>query len=59
MSNELEHIDDNEMQILRSVLMFIKTIKPYEVCEIRLDKKNYERVVVVVRRNESQTFDIK
>lgn len=54
---DLTNISDEEMKILTKVLLFIKDIRPYEVCEIKLDPKNNARLNVLVKRNDLEVFD--
>lgn len=56
--SELTNVTESELKILTQILMFLKTIEPYDVCEIKLDHLEKHRVKVMVRRNKLEVFDI-
>lgn len=56
--NDFKGVRTSELKILQAVLIFIRTIRPYDTMEIKLDKENFKRIVAHVHNQHRESFDM-
>lgn len=54
--NSIEGISDTEAQMLRAILLFMRTAKPFEVMEIKLNDNKVGEFSILVKTNYKQVF---
>ena len=57
-TSKIEGINDREVKILQATLLFLRSVKPFEVAEIKLADNDPHRLSFHVRTNYKQTFDL-
>lgn len=57
-TNNIEGITEEEAKMLRAILMFLRSIKPFEVMEIKLNDNKPKEISVLVRTNYKEVFNI-
>lgn len=55
-TNSIEGINDAEAQMLRAILLFMRSAKPFEVMEIKLNDNRAGEFSILVKTNYKQVF---
>lgn len=56
--NKIEGITDQEVKILQSVLVFLRSYRPYDVLELKVDTENRNKVIANLKTQYRQSFDL-
>lgn len=54
--NSIEGINDAEAQMLKAILLFMRSAKPFEVMEIKLNDNKAGEFSILVKTNYKQVF---
>lgn len=55
-TNSIQGINDAEAQMLRAILLFMRSAKPFEVMEIKLNDNKVGEFSILVKTNYKQVF---
>lgn len=58
MNSSVEGISEEEAKMLKSILLFLRAIKPYEVMEIKLNDNRVGEYAILVKTNYKEVFII-
>lgn len=56
--NKIEGITEQEAKLLQSILVFIRSFRPYDVLELKGDTDNKHKIIASLKTNYRQTFDL-
>lgn len=56
--SDIQGITESEAKLLKSVLLFIRNLKPFEVLELKLNDNELGKVSVLLKTNHKEVFNI-